>query len=241
MIETMKTLMLRGGAGWVMWLLVGLSVVSLAIAVERAWVVIRRGGDVGPLVLELNRLLRAGKLLDAQQLLAASKSVEATVAQAGLAEAARGPKAAEQSMAAARGVERTSLEERLGFLGTVGNNAPFIGLLGTVIGVVGAFEELGAAGMGSSALAPEKVMSAIAEALVATAMGLVVAIPAVAAFNYFQGRITRMIERSETLGCVVLAYLEGKDIELERVEPGRDVRPPKIAGASNDAAFAEEA
>ena len=58
-------------------------------------------------------------------------------------------------------------------------------------------------------------MSAIAEALVATALGLVVAIPAVAAFNYLQGRITKTIERSETLGYVVLAYLEGRKAPSE--------------------------
>ena len=209
MIETMKNLMLRGGAGWVMWLLVGISVVSLAIVLERAWILVRRGGDVGSLVSELNRLLRAGKIDSAHDLLAGAKCVEATVARAGLAESTRGPRAAKQAMAAARGVERVRLEERLGFLGTVGNNAPFVGLLGTVIGVVGAFEELGAAGMGG-ALEPEKVMSTIGEALVATAMGLVVAIPSVAAFNYLQGRIARTIECSETLGYVVLAYLEGQ-------------------------------
>jgi biopolymer transport protein ExbB len=114
-------------------------------------------------------------------------------------------------MSAARGVERARLEVRVGFLGTIGNNAPFVGLLGTVIGVVGAFDELAASSGGASAsgLAPERVMSSISEALVATAMGLVVAIPAVAAFNYFQGRITAILERSETIGHVVLAHLDG--------------------------------
>lgn len=241
MIEMMKNLMLRGGAGWVMWLLIGISIISLAIAIERAWVVVRRGGDVSFLVLELNRRLRAGKIGDAQMLLASAKCVEATVAQAGLAEAPRGPKAAEQSMAAARGVERSRLEERLGFLGTVGNNAPFVGLLGTVIGVVGAFEQLGTAGMGSSALAPEKVMSAIAEALVATAMGLVVAIPAVAVFNYLHGRISRTIERSETLGYVVLAYLEGRGAQSETSEREDEHRRPGPPARSTKSAQVEEA
>lgn len=236
MIETMKNLMLRGGAGWVMWLLVGISVISLAIAIERSWVLVRRGGDVGPLAVELNRLLRASKIGDAQRLLAASHCMEAIVAQAGLAESERGPKAAEQSMAAARGVERSRLEERLGFLGTVGSNAPFVGLLGTVIGVVGAFEELGATGMGSSALAPEKVMSAIAEALVATAMGLVVAIPAVAAFNYLQGRVTQTVERSETLGYVVLAYLEGRKALSEDTDRASEPRR-----TTSESALVEEA
>lgn len=207
MIDSLKNLMIRGGAGWVMWVLVGLSVVTLAIALERAWVVLRRGADVGRLVQELNQLLRANRLADARVLLEASRTVEAAVANAGLSECGRGAKAAEEAMAAARGVERARLEERLGFLGTIGNNAPFVGLLGTVIGVIGAFEQLGATGMTSSALAPEKVMSAIAEALVATALGLVVAIPAVAVYNWLNGRITATLERAETVGHVVLAYM----------------------------------
>jgi biopolymer transport protein ExbB/TolQ len=100
-------------------------------------------------------------------------------------------------------------------LGTIGNNAPFIGLLGTVIGVVGAFDALGkpaadAAEAAASALAPERVMSTIAEALVATAVGLVVAIPAVAIFNYFQGRVTRVVADAETLGHVLLSHLRAE-------------------------------
>jgi len=153
------------------------------------------------------------------------------VALAGLDVWDRGSKAAAEAMAAARGVERARLEQRLGFLGTVGNNAPFVGLLGTVIGVVGAFDELGMAGSGGSSagLAPERVMSSIAEALVATAIGLVVAIPAVAAFNYFQGKITSIIERSETLGHVVLAHLEGVGTNASPSTERRELpRPTKL-------------
>jgi biopolymer transport protein ExbB len=95
------------------------------------------------------------------------------------------------------------------FLGTVGNNAPFVGLLGTVIGIVGAFEELGRAPAraGALGLAPERVMSTIAEALVATAVGLCVAIPAVAVFNYFQGLLAATLGNAETLGHVLLAHV----------------------------------
>jgi biopolymer transport protein ExbB len=105
------------------------------------------------------------------------------------------------------------------FLGTVGNNAPFLGLLGTVIGVIGAFDALGKpqAGGAAAALAPERVMGTIAEALVATAVGLVVAIPAVAVFNYFQGRVTSALADAETLGHVLLAHLRAEhDPALER-------------------------
>jgi biopolymer transport protein ExbB len=229
MIEMTKNLMVHAGAGWIMWVLVALSIVSAAIAVERAWVLRRRGDDVAQLVQDLHRLLRDGKRHEASMRLARSRSSEAAVAAAGLGEWERGPKAAAEAMAAARGVEQGRLEERLGFLGTVGNNAPFVGLLGTVIGVVGAFDQLGVTGAASSSgLAPERVMSAIAEALVATAMGLVVAIPAVALFNYFQGKITTIVERSETLGHVVLAHLEGEPPHVPLVRE----RPRAMALAS---------
>jgi biopolymer transport protein ExbB len=92
----------------------------------------------------------------------------------------------------------------------VGNNAPFVGLLGTVIGVVGALQGLADTTVVPSAaeLAPEHVLGAIAEALVATAVGLVVAIPAVAAFNAFHGLLTSTLANADTLGHVVLSHLD---------------------------------
>jgi biopolymer transport protein ExbB len=88
----------------------------------------------------------------------------------------------------------------------VGNNAPFVGLLGTVIGVLGAFDALGQAG--TAELAPEHVMAAIAESLVATAVGLLVAIPCVMAFNYFQALSAAAVSNAETLGHVLMTHLE---------------------------------
>jgi biopolymer transport protein ExbB len=135
-----------------------------------------------------------------------SPSAEAAVVVAGLIEAPRGAAAAREAMAGAVAIQRIRLERRLAFLGTLGNNAPFIGLLGTVIGIVMAFEELGK--MGANAAAGT-VMSSIAEALVATAIGLAVAIPAVASFNYFQRRIKSIAGSTEALTRVLLAHLEG--------------------------------
>ncbi|MBN2895506.1 MAG: MotA/TolQ/ExbB proton channel family protein [Campylobacterales bacterium] len=84
---------------------------------------------------------------------------------------------------------RLLLEKRLGILATFGNNAPFIGLFGTVLGVIDAFHTLGAgAGFGV-----EAVMGGISEALVATAAGLFVAIPSVIAYNYFVRRMRMLM------------------------------------------------
>jgi len=213
MIESLTRLMVSSGASWVLWLLFALSFVSVSIAIDRALTFRRTHGDVARLVPALRRLLRAGDAEGAAKLLRDSDSVEGRVVSAGLVEAELGAPAAEEAMAAAIGLERKRLERWLLFLGTVGNNAPFVGLLGTVIGVVGAFDALGkpqalsGAGAAASSLAPERVMGTIAEALVATAVGLVVAIPAVAVFNYFQGRVTAALADAETLGHVLLAHL----------------------------------
>jgi biopolymer transport protein ExbB len=125
-------------------------------------------------------------------------------------------------MQSAAALQKMKLERRLAFLGTLGNNAPFIGLFGTVIGVVKAFEELGkqpatvAAGEGAFS-APTQVMAAIAEALVATAIGLAVAIPAVAMYNYFHRLSRAILANTDALTHVLLSHLVA--------EPGRATAP----------------
>jgi len=84
---------------------------------------------------------------------------------------------------------KLSLEKRLGILATFGNNAPFIGLFGTVLGIIKAFHDLGI----SKEFGVRVVMTGISEALVATAMGLFVAIPSVIAYNYFVRRVKKIL------------------------------------------------
>ncbi|MCY1058596.1 MotA/TolQ/ExbB proton channel family protein [Nannocystis sp. SCPEA4] len=216
-IDALQQLFLRAGAGWVLWLLGILSLVSVALTVER-WLILRaRGGDLRLLAARVGALLHAGDRDGALRLLEASSSVAAAIAAAGLRLGERGPKAAEYAMQSALALERGQLERGLIFLGTLGNNAPFVGLLGTVIGVIAAFEELGHAAPGhgggtgaASQVASNAVMSSIAEALVATAVGLLVALPAVAAYNAFQRKITSLCQGSEALTNLVLAYMSDK-------------------------------
>lgn len=214
LVEWLKQIMVGFGAAWVMWLLLALSVISVAIMLERAWFYWSIRDNLVELAKELRGLLRAGDIDGAIARLQRSPSAEAAVVVAGLMEADRGPKAAEEAMRGASAVQRMRLEKRLAYLGTLGNNAPFIGLFGTVIGVVMAFDELGRQNAGPQAaanaasMAPQvAVMSAIAEALVATAVGLAVAIPAVAAYNYFQRRTKATLANTDTLSGVLLSYL----------------------------------
>ncbi len=217
MIEQTKQLMVQSGASWVLWLLIGLSVVSLAVVLDRVRV-LWLPEETEPLVHDLHRLLARGDVDAARRRLAGSRSAAARVALAGLAQWGKGTTAAQQAMAAATGLERARLQRRLLWLGTVGNNAPFIGLLGTVIGIVGAFDELGRSELAAAAqFAPERVMATIAEALVVTALGLVVAIPAVALFNYFQGRLSAALASAETLGHVLLTHIGAREL----LEPAR--------------------
>jgi biopolymer transport protein ExbB len=211
MIESLKNTMVHAGAGWILWLLIALSCVALTIAIDRLLYLTRRNDNPVVLAADLHKLLQIGDRSKALVRLQEAKSLAAVVVAAGLVQWDNGPKAVEEALAAAKSIERAALERRLGVLGTIGNNAPFVGLLGTVIGVVEAFEALGHGGDAGAALGPERVMGSIAEALVATAVGLVVAIPAVALFNYLQGRVTEMIESAEMLGHVLLSHLEGAD------------------------------
>jgi biopolymer transport protein ExbB len=211
-VQHSKQLLVAVGAAPVMWLMVGLSVISVAVIIERALVFVAARADFPRLASALASALGARDLAAARASLSESASLEARVVLAGLVEAERGANAAREAMAGASAVERWRLEQRLGFLGTLGNNAPFVGLFGTVIGVVLAFEELGRAG--ASAAASAGVMASIAEALVATAIGLFVAIPAVAANNVFQRRIRRTLANAEALSHVLLVHLEGRDASL---------------------------
>ena len=209
-----KAVMLAMGAAPVMYLMVVLSILSLAIILERAYFFYSIRDDLESLARDLSRSLRAGDYEEARKRMESSPSAEAAVVVAGLTEADRGAAAAEEAMAGATALQRMKLERRLAYLGTLGNNAPFIGLFGTVIGIIEAFEHLSdksTAASATSAAAPAAVMGSIAEALVATAIGLAVAIPAVAAYNYFTRMIKSTVSNTDALSRVLLAHLKGLD------------------------------
>ncbi|MDD9945582.1 MAG: MotA/TolQ/ExbB proton channel family protein [Myxococcales bacterium] len=191
------------GATWVMWLLVALSIVSVAIILERLYFFLSTRDDIDTLRNNLTQFLRRGDREGARKALAASRSMEAQVAVAGLEAADDGSESANERMQGEQHVARLVMERNLVFLGTVGNNAPFVGLLGTVIGIIRAFHSLDE----SQGKVTAGLMADIGEALVATAIGIVVALPAVAAFNYFQRLIKARLARGSALGSDVLSHL----------------------------------
>lgn len=214
------------GAEWVMWLLIFLSVLSVALMLERAVLYRKMEDDLEKLAEDLRELLRSGDMEGAKARLARSPSPAAMVALAGLNEADRGAESSEEAMMGATARVKLVLERNLAFLATVGNNAPFVGLLGTVIGIIQAFDALkaqqAAAATAAAAGGPAaqqaaagmdaagRVMGTIAEALVATAIGLFVAIPAVAFFNWASRKVKAILSSGDTISHVVLAHLKAK-------------------------------
>lgn len=230
-VSWLQRLMSSFGAEWVMWLLLGLSVISVAIMLERWWFFTSLKDDVEKLAEELRRLLRKEDIEGAITKMRSSPCAEAAVVVAGLLEADRGAASARQAMHGASALQKIKLERRLAYLGTLGNNAPFIGLLGTVIGVVQAFEALGQQSLVQSqqtaGMAPQAVMAAIAEALVATAVGLFVAIPAVVAFNTFQRRSRAILANTEALSGVLLAHLVAENAPEPASNPAPSNKPER--------------
>ena len=197
------------GSAWVLWLLAILSVVSVAVMVERALAMPRKVPDLDDLAARLLEPLGNGDLAGARRAIGEPTTPETRVGLIGLSEIRRGREVASEAMASAKARERLSMEKRLGILGTLGNNAPFIGLFGTVLGIIRAFADLAENQGGGASV----VMRGISEALVATAVGLLVAIPAVIAFNIFQGRVRRTMGRIDTMAHLILAAGAGRDVK----------------------------
>ena len=191
------------GAGWVMWLLIGLSIVGLAIMLERIYFFSVTRDDVDALRRDIAARLGKGDLAGTRKRLENSRSFEAMVATAAVVASEDGPESAAERMQAEERMARLHMERNLAFLGTVGNNAPFVGLLGTVIGIIRAFHSLD----DSQGKITAGLMADIGEALVATAIGILVALPAVASYNYFQRVIKTRLARGSALGNLVMAYL----------------------------------
>lgn len=196
-------LMLRAGSRWVLWVLIALSFAALAVIIERIWFFTQERAPRAQLDAAL-RALRDHGAPAALAKLEGARSMEAVVARACLAHAADGAASVEEHRAAALEQERVRFERRLAFLGTLGNNAPFIGLFGTVLGIIRAFSDLAS----SSLKGTQVVMAGIAEALVATGVGLLVALPAIATYNAFIRRVETTSAGSEAIAHQILAHIK---------------------------------
>ena len=195
-----KSLALRGG-DWVIYGLILCSVVALAIMVERAIVLLREERAFRGLREEVMGELGGG-IPALEKVVDRHGGAAGRILKTALAQAEHGPEGVEDLLVAASLEEKRRLERRLLALGTLGNNAPFVGLFGTVLGVIKAFHDLSEVAAG-----PEVVMQGLSEALIATAVGLFVAIPCVVAYNYLSKKVKDLLSGTESLGRFMLARI----------------------------------
>ena len=194
------------GSSAVLYLLIILSVLSVGVILER-WLWFRkRRVDAFAVGRAMLKQLKTGDREGAAKLLKASPALEAQVLVDAIEWYEDGPDAVSSIVDTSLKERRREMESGLNFLGTLGNNAPFIGLFGTVLGVVTAFRELGATTAGATN-GMGNVMSGIAEALVATAIGILVALPAVIAYNIFQKKVVEVEDNVGSLSGLLLAEM----------------------------------
>lgn len=185
-----------------LWLLIVLSVLSLAFILERFFTLTRVKNESAKISDRLRDLLQSNNLADLEDIAKDRKTLEGRALSYGLRHVnERGVNGLEEIFTSYAHMERPHLEKYLSFLATVGSNAPFIGLLGTVFGIMDAFR-----GMAQSQGDATAVMLGISKALVATAVGLMVAIPAVIAYNYFQKQVKGVLINLESVKELCLAY-----------------------------------
>ena len=191
------------GAEWVMYVLIACSIITIGIIIERI-LFLRAVKCNFPQFIQnfTTRLSSADPIEKTAQWCSKQKSIEARVAAVGLGRANENLRSIEESMQATMISSKLKLERGLTILATLGNNTPFLGLFGTILGVIQAFHDL-AAGAG---IGPEVVMASISEALVATAIGLLVAIPAVVGFNLIGRSVKTQMANTDTTARILLTH-----------------------------------
>jgi len=169
------------------------SVITFGFTIERALYFWKRRDDPSELRRQVTEKVRSGAPKEALWLCAAQPHPAGAVSAAVLKHAHQSSEAIEEQLQIVLSEQRLALERNLGVIGTMGNTAPLIGLLGTVWGIMRAFHDMAQTGSAG----PSVVAAGVAEALFTTAAGLLVAVPAVMVYNHFVRRISVMLTVAE--------------------------------------------
>ncbi|MES2856658.1 MAG: MotA/TolQ/ExbB proton channel family protein [Bdellovibrionota bacterium] len=198
----------QGGAEAILWLLLIVSVFSIAIILERFWTLRQVSSKSNRTKARMREALQSNNLDELEEIAKDRESMEGRALSYGLRHVKEsGVNGLEEIFNSFALLERPFLDRSLNFLATIGSNAPFVGLLGTVLGIMKAFRDLS---MNAASSGNEAVMLGIAEALVATAVGLIVAIPAVIAYNSFSRQVRSALQGLETVRELCIAYAKKK-------------------------------
>ena len=180
--------------GFTMWILLLCSVLSLAVIIDRLASYGKKSRAKRPAFMDrIKEELRRKDMERALEICRDTDAPFARVVQAGLEKAGRTEKLVNGVMERQIAIEQGKLERLTSIVGTIGNIAVYVGLFGTVLGIIRAFQDISAAGTGGM----DVVIGGVAEALITTATGLAVAVPSVVLFNYFSRRIERFVDDME--------------------------------------------
>lgn len=193
----------------VIWILLVLSIVSVGMILERFFALKRISAESKRIRARIKMALQSNSVEDIEEIAKDPQVLEGRAASYALKHMRdNGSRGLEEIFNTFALIEKPELERYLGFLATVGSNAPYIGLLGTVLGIMKAFNDL--------AMAPEAgqqtVMAGISLALVATAAGLFVAMPAVIFYNYYSKQVKGIFTSLESVKELCLAYAKKKGV-----------------------------
>ncbi|MBN2695653.1 MotA/TolQ/ExbB proton channel family protein [bacterium] len=206
------------GAEWILWLLIGLFMLEIAIMVERGFFYFKYRLNINKFQSKFRELLFSGDIESVKSELSKKRSFETNALIEGVKMIDFGAESVEETIESMKSTNKIVLERNLTVLGTLGNNTPFIGLFGTVLGIIKAFKDLAeasnSAGGDMLKAGQAAVMAGIAEALIATGVGLAVAIPAVIAFNYFTRKVKVIQTNTDVLTGVLMSYIK-RDEESE--------------------------
>jgi biopolymer transport protein ExbB len=217
----------------VMLVILACSVVTFGLALERVLYFWRRRGNAEAVFLAAQAKLQEGDLRAAVWECAHTQHPMGAVAQQVLQSAHLRAEAVEEKLQIALSEQRLLLDRNLGVLGTMGNTAPLIGLLGTVWGIMRAFHDMARTGSAG----PSVVAAGVAEALFTTAAGLLVAVPAVMLYNHFLRRIGVMLTVAENHARGLRLTYESSPADVTGARSGRH-ESGQAAAAGRSAAVA---
>jgi biopolymer transport protein ExbB len=199
--------------GVFMWPLLACSLLGLAVILERAWTLSRARVNTRKLMSQVVGALKNDGLQGAIEVCQRTRGPIAAILHAGLMRASKGPEAVEKAIESAGTIEMSFLQRGLIVLASIANVAPLLGFLGTVSGMIHAFEAIAAAEQVSAKL----VATGISEALITTATGLMIAIPVQIANNFFISRIDRFVLEMEEASVELVDTLVDMEVHHKAV------------------------
>jgi biopolymer transport protein ExbB len=207
-----------------MWILLVLSVVAIAIVIERLLFFSSQHSDSKGLLRSLGQKIAANDLPGAIKVCQQNKGMLPKILEFGLKRGEKNRADITDALSIALMEHLNSLERNLGIIGTIAVISPFVGLFGTVLGIIRAFQDIALKGNST----PAVVAAGVSEALITTAAGLFVAVVSVVFFNYFKSRIKsynqEMIVAANQLAEMLHFHNTGAPIPTELYQPSATTR-----------------